>query len=92
MPSSRKISASGDVVDDSSSSESLSSGGHHVDVFGFNLDVRQLLVTLALVYLMLGPQGSKLVQCQCSCQNALMCFCSSLVVTRNLLFRITAVI
>jgi hypothetical protein len=61
MPASRKISASGDVVDDSSSSElSLRSDGHVVDVFGFNLDVRQLFVTLALAYLMLGSRGSKL--------------------------------
>jgi uncharacterized membrane protein YgcG len=68
MPASRKISASGDVVDDSSSSDesSLRSGGH-VDVFGFNVDVRQLLVTLALAYLMLGSRGSKLCDSEYQC-------------------------
>lgn len=66
MPASRKINSSGEVVEGDSSSDSLSSsgtpllsGGHHIDVFGFNLDVRQFLITLALAYLMLGQQGSK---------------------------------
>lgn len=74
MPASRKISASGDVVDDSSSSDlslSLRSGGH-VDVFGFNLDVRQLFVTLALAYLMLGSRGSKL--CTIAVNSVPACF------------------
>jgi hypothetical protein len=65
MPTSKKVNREGEVVEtDSSSGDSLSSapllsGGHHIDVFGFNLDVRQFLVTLALAYLMLGPQGSE---------------------------------
>jgi len=62
MAPSRKVNSSGDVVETDSSSDSSSSllsGGYHVDVFGFNLDVRQFLVTLALAYLMLGSQGSE---------------------------------
>lgn len=63
MPTSRKISSSGEVVEEDSSSDSSSgallSGGHTIDVFGFNLDVRQFLITLALAYFMLGKQGSE---------------------------------
>jgi hypothetical protein len=30
-----------------------------IDFFGFNLDVRQFLITLMLAYFMLGPQGGE---------------------------------
>lgn len=65
MPVSRKINKSGEVEvvegdsSDSSSSGALLSGGRTIDVFGFNLDVRQFLITLALAYLMLGQEGSE---------------------------------
>ena len=77
MPPSRKISPSGEVVvtDDVSSESSLLSGGRYIDVFGFNLHVRQFLVTLALVYLMLGPKGSKSFQTFCKAMAIdLKCF------------------
>lgn len=35
-----------------------SSGGTTVDVFGFNLDVKQFLVSLAIISFLLGPSGS----------------------------------
>lgn len=35
-----------------------SSGGTTVDVFGFNLDVKQFLVSLAIISFLLGPSGT----------------------------------
>lgn len=61
-PASRKINSKGEVVEsttEDSSSTPLLSGGRQIDVFGFSLDARQFLITLALAYLMLGPQGSE---------------------------------
>jgi hypothetical protein len=55
----RRINKSGEVVegDDAQEDSPLLSGDHRIDVFGFNLDVRQFLITLALAYFMLGQQG-----------------------------------
>ena len=57
----RRINKSGEVVegDEQEADAPLLSGGHRIDVFGFNLDVRQFLITLALAYFMLGQQGSE---------------------------------
>jgi hypothetical protein len=57
-PTSRKINSSGDVVETNDSDSSLLSG-RRIDFFGFNLDVRQFLITLMLAYFMLGPQGGE---------------------------------
>jgi hypothetical protein len=57
----RRINKSGEVVegDDEAQQEDLPllSGDRRIDVFGFNLDVRQFLISLALSYFMLGQQG-----------------------------------
>eukprot|EP00544_Gedaniella_sp_CCMP2646_P005476 CAMPEP_0202480270 /NCGR_PEP_ID=MMETSP1361-20130828/329_1 /ASSEMBLY_ACC=CAM_ASM_000849 /TAXON_ID=210615 /ORGANISM="Staurosira complex sp., Strain CCMP2646" /LENGTH=122 /DNA_ID=CAMNT_0049107691 /DNA_START=94 /DNA_END=462 /DNA_ORIENTATION=- len=55
----RRINKSGEVVegDDAQEDSPLLSGDRRIDVFGFNLDVRQFLITMALAYFMLGQQG-----------------------------------
>lgn len=56
----RRINKSGEVVegdDEAQEDLPLLSGDRRIDVFGFNLDVRQFLISLALAYFMLGQQG-----------------------------------
>lgn len=63
-----RINANGEVVrvgdnNEGSSSEAsttpLLQSGNTLDVFGFNLDMRQFLITLGILSLMIGLRGSK---------------------------------
>lgn len=61
-----KINANGEVVrveegsaESTSFSSALRSGGSAIDVFGFNLEWRQLFVVLGVLSFMLGLRGGK---------------------------------
>jgi hypothetical protein len=61
----RTINAAGDLVEAGSSDTTtapLVSSSGTIDFFGFNLEWRQLLITLALASLLLGIQGGKFLK------------------------------